>query len=259
MILQALLISIITWLICGLEAWLAYPMINTPLVLCPIVGFICGDLNTGVICGATLQLIFLGVMGIGGTLPADSALGSIIGTALAIWMGADTETALAFAVPVSIIGSTFTFLGYLIRTLFTPLTAKLVEQGNQKALELEHIALAFLPELPKYIVVFVVLAFGNTLAEQLIAITPQTLIDGMDYASNLMPAIGIALLLKMMWNKNIAVYFFLGAILATFFGQSTLSVAMLGTVLAIILLSLEKKNAGSTNNETFDDGGLFND
>lgn len=261
-IVQALLIAIICWLMSGAEAWFAYPMINTPLVLCPIVGGILGDLHMGIICGATLQLVFLGVMGIGGTLPADAALGSIIGTALAITTGQDVEIALTFAVPVSLIGSTFTFLGFLIRTLFTPLTHRFVEAGNQKALTLEHIGLAYLPELPKYLIVFLVLSFGNGVAEDLIKIIPQTFIDGMDFATGLMPAVGIALLLKMMWNKSMAVYFFLGVILACFFAQGTLSVALVGVVIAVIIISMEsnkEKHAAVETNTAVDDGGLFND
>ena len=255
----ALAIAVVTWLIGSLEAWFAYPMINTPLVLCPIVGLLCGDLQTGVVCGATLQLVFLGVMGIGGTLPADAALGSIIGTAFAITMGQDVEVAMTFAVPVSLIGSTFTFLGYLIRTLFTPYVEKIVEKGNQKGLEILHICLAFIPEIPKYIVLFAALAFGSGLAESLIAMVPQVIIDGMDYASNLIPAVGIALLLKMMWNKSMAVYFFLGVILVCFFGADTLSVALIGVVIAVIL-NIEKGKEPAvqavTTNESED---LFND
>lgn len=259
-IVQALMIAIVCWLIHGCEAWFAYPMINTPLVLCPVVGAILGDLNMGIVCGATLQLVFLGVMGIGGTLPADAALGSIVGTALAMTTGQDVEIALTFAVPVSLIGSTFTFIGYLIRTLFTPITHKFVESGNQRALTLEHVGLAFLPELPKYIVLFAVLAFGSGVAEDLIGIIPQTFIDGMDFATGLMPAVGIALLLKMMWNKSMAVYFFFGVVLACFFAQGTLSVALMGVIVAVIVISLEgNKEKQTVVESTVDDGGLFND
>lgn len=259
-IVQALMIAIICWLIHGCEAWFAYPMINTPLVICPIVGGILGDLNMGITCGATLQLVFLGVMGIGGTLPADAALGSIIGTALAMTTGQSVEIALTFAVPVALIGSTFTFLGYLIRTLFTPITHKLADAGNQRALELEHIGLAFLPDLPKYIVVFLVLSFGTGVAEDLIAIIPQKFIDGMDFATGLMPAVGIALLLKMMWNKSMAVYFFLGVILACFFAQGTLSVALVGVAVAVIIVGMEAtKEKHVVVDTATDDGGLFND
>lgn len=258
-IIQALIIAIVGWLIGSFEAWYAYPQINTPLVICPIVGAILGDLPTGVVCGATLQLVFLGVMPIGGTLPADAAVGSIIGTAFAISMGQDVEIAMGFAVPIALIGSTFTFLGYLIRTLFTPFVAKLVEKGNQKGLELTHVALAFLPELPKYIIVFAALAFGSGLAEWLISVIPQTIIDGMDYASNMLPAVGIALLLKMMWNKNIAIYFMLGVLLASYFGQGTLSVALIGVVIAVIVITLEGNKQQNSPVAAVDDGGLFND
>ena len=100
----ALLITLVVWVITWAEAWFAYPMVNTPLVLCPVVGLILGDLQAGVIAGATLQLIFLGVMQIGGTLPADASLGAVIGTAFSITMGQDVETALTFAVPIAVLG-----------------------------------------------------------------------------------------------------------------------------------------------------------
>ena len=261
MVVQALIIAIVTWLISGLEAWFAYPMINCPLVLCPIVGAICGDLQTGIVMGATMQLVFLGVMGIGGTLPQAADLGSIVGTALAIWQGADVEVALAFAVPVSMLGSTLTFLSFFIRTLFTPLTAKLVASGNMKGIEIEQVALAWLPQLATYVLVFVVLAFGNNIAENLINSLPQTLLDGLNYATGLMPAVGIALLLKSMWNKEIAVFFFIGALLATYFNQGTLVAALVGVVMAVIDMKIQnlRGTKAAAPAEAEDDGGLFDD
>ena len=128
MIVQALLIALAVWLIVGLEAWLAYPMINAPIVLCPIVGLIMGDVHTGIVAGATLQLIFLGVMQIGGTLPADATLGSVFGTAMAIAMGQSVEVAMSLAIPVAMVGSMFTFLGYVVRGLFNPWVSKYCEE-----------------------------------------------------------------------------------------------------------------------------------
>lgn len=260
---QAALISLVSWLIGSGEAWLAYPMINQPLVLCPIVGLIMGDFGLGVVAGATLQLIFLGVMGIGGTMPADASLGSIIGTAFAISMGQSVEVALTFAVPVAVVGSTFTFLGYLIRGLFNPMIERLCETGNDKGLEWAHLGIAFLPDLPKAIVLFAVLLFGAGPAEQLIAIIPQVIIDGLDYASNLMPAVGIALLLRMIWSKKMAVYFFLGFLLVTFLNVPLIGVACLGVVLAGVLYlenwSKGKQLATVGGTATSAEEELFND
>lgn len=241
-IFQALLIAAATWLIVGFEAWLAYPTINTPLVLCPVVGLIMGDLHTGVVAGATLQLIFLGVMQIGGTLPADATLGSVFGTAMAIAMGQSVEVAMSLAIPIAMVGSMFTFLGYVVRGLFNPWVDRYCKEGNMKAIERLHLALAFLPELPKCLVLFAVLAFGSGIAEQVVSMIPQIVTDGLDYATGLMPAVGIALLLKMMWSNKMAAYFALGVVLVSFFHIPMLGVAVFGVILAVILISEERSN-----------------
>lgn len=241
-ILQAFMIALATWLIVGFEAWLAYPIINTPLVLCPVVGLIMGDLHTGVVAGATLQLIFLGVMQIGGTLPADATLGSVFGTAMAIALGQNVEMAMSLAIPIAMVGSMFTFLGYVVRGLFNPWVDRYCKDGNIKALERLHLSLAFLPELPKCIVLFGVLAFGSGVAEQVVSMIPQVVTDGLDYATGLMPAVGIALLLKMMWSNKMAVYFALGVVLVSFFNIPMLGVAAIGVILAVILISEERNN-----------------
>jgi PTS system mannose-specific IIC component/fructoselysine and glucoselysine-specific PTS system IIC component len=263
-IFQAGLISLLTWIISSGEAWLAYPMINQPLVLCPLVGVIMGDPVTGIVAGATLQLVFLGVMGIGGTLPPDSTLGAVIGTAFAISMGQSVEVALGFAVPVAMLGSVFTFLGYLIRGLFNPLVERYCAEGDDKKLEKLHVALTFLPDLPKNIILFVALAFGAGIAEQLVSMVPQTFIDGLDYASNLMPAVGIALLLRMMWSKKMAVYFFVGFLLMAFLKIPLIAIAAMGVAIAVVLYlenwsRTKKSSAAAAGANATAEEELFND
>jgi mannose/fructose/N-acetylgalactosamine-specific phosphotransferase system component IIC len=173
-------------------------------------------------------------------------------------MGQSVEVALGFAVPIAILGSSFTFLGYLIRGLFNPLVERYCEEGDDKKLEKLHVALTFLPDLPKIIILFLGLAFGATLAEDLIAVMPQTIIDGLDYASNLMPAVGIALLLRMMWSGKMAVYFFVGFLVMAFFKIPLIAIACMGAAFAAIMYlenwSKEKKAAANAGKEE-----LFND
>lgn len=241
-ILQALLIALAVWAITWAEGWFAYPMVNTPLVLCPIVGLILGDLTAGVVTGATLQLIFLGAMGIGGTLPADASLGSVIGTAFAITLGQSVETALTFAVPIAVLGSMLTLVKYLINGMFNPYVEKLCEKGDAKGLERIHLLLSFVPDFPKILVLFAALAFGTGFAQGIIDAIPPVIQSGLEYASDLMPAVGIALLLKMMWSMKMAVYFFLGVVLVSFFNIPLLAVACVGMIIAVIMV-LEQKPA----------------
>ena len=38
------------------------PMVIRPIVVCPIVGLALGDLKTGLLIGATLELVFMGAI-----------------------------------------------------------------------------------------------------------------------------------------------------------------------------------------------------
>ncbi len=259
-IIQALIITAIVWFITWADAWFAYPMVNTPLVLCPIVGLLCGDLQTGIIAGATLQLIFLGVISIGGTLPADASLGAVIGTAFAVTMNQNVETALTLAVPIAVLGSTFTLVKYVINGLFNPYIERLCEEGNTKKIERAHILISFVPDLPKMAVLFAALAFGTGFAQGMIDAIPAVVQSGIDYATNLMAAVGIALLLKMMWSKKMAVFFFLGVVLVSFFKVPIIAVACVGVIVAVIL-TMNGKGSALAGAETEKNAGeeLFND
>lgn len=237
---QALAISLIVLILDWAESWFAYPLVNVPLVLCPIVGLIMGNFTAGIVAGGVLQLVFMGETGIGSTKSADVTLGSVIGTALALAMKKGVGTALAFAVPIAALGSFLTLLVYFLRGLFIPLVERFCDRGEDRKIELIHFLIAFLSGLPKALLLFLSLFFGFAPAERLAAMLPQTAADGLTYASGLLPAVGIALLLKMMWSKKMAVYFFAGFLLAAYLKIPIIGVAALGAVLAAVLLLEER-------------------
>ena len=145
---SVILIVLAYWIISSLEGWLAYPMISQPLIYAPVVGFILGDPIQGVIIGATLQLVFLGVMGIGGTLPQDAALGTVIGTSFAIALGQSTEVALTFAIPVSIAGSFLSLFTFILVGFFNPLVERFAAEGKYRNIEWLHRIIAFTSIIP---------------------------------------------------------------------------------------------------------------
>ncbi len=82
---QALICGIFYYLNAGPKVMGAgFYTIGKPLVLGFLVGLILGDPVQGTMVGATIQLIYLGVMSTGGSYPADASLASIIGTSAAI-------------------------------------------------------------------------------------------------------------------------------------------------------------------------------
>jgi mannose/fructose/N-acetylgalactosamine-specific phosphotransferase system component IIC len=74
--LQALLLVLFGWmgsiyspvLIGGLAGWYT---IGRPLVSGIIIGIILGDVQTGIIMGAAIQMLYIGLVTPGGTMPTD--------------------------------------------------------------------------------------------------------------------------------------------------------------------------------------------
>ena len=58
----------------------------------------------------------------------------------------------------------------------------------------------------------------------------------------MLPALGFALLVKMIINKRVAVFYFLGFALSVYLKIPITGIAIFGTILAIILVELDNKN-----------------
>ncbi len=64
-----------------------------PIVVCPVVGAFLGDLNTGLVMGASIEALFMGSVSIGAYIPPDATSAGLLCTAYAILLGLDTEAA----------------------------------------------------------------------------------------------------------------------------------------------------------------------
>ena len=72
-----------------------------PIVLCPRVGLVLGDLQSGLAIGASLELLFMGSSSIGAYVPPDETIGGVLACAFAIQLGQSTEAAIALAMPIA--------------------------------------------------------------------------------------------------------------------------------------------------------------
>ena len=72
-----------------------------PIVLCPLVGIVLGDLQSGLAIGASLELLFMGSISIGAYVPPDETIGGVLACAFAIQLGQSTEAAIALAMPIA--------------------------------------------------------------------------------------------------------------------------------------------------------------
>lgn len=97
---EALLLGLVAF-IAQSEYALGTSLISRPIVTGLLTGLVLGDMETGIVMGATLELAFIGSFSVGASLPPDVVTGGILGVAFAINSGAGAETALLLGLPIA--------------------------------------------------------------------------------------------------------------------------------------------------------------
>lgn len=252
---QAILVGLTVFALEFIETWCSYPMTTRPLIVGTAIGIVLGDISTGVIVGASLELVFMGVMAIGGTVPPDACSGTAVGTAFAIMLGQSTETAFTLAIPASILCQMLFVPLVALRSLWSPVIDKMVARGDYKGLQRMVPIVSATMYLFKGIICGGAVAVGSTAVQHFIDILPTVFLNGMGVAAGMLAAVGFALLLKMMWTKKLAVYFFVGFILSAYLGLPLMAIAILG-ILYVVVLYVEgthKPAAATAEEELFND------
>ncbi|MCY6957239.1 PTS mannose/fructose/sorbose/N-acetylgalactosamine transporter subunit IIC [Clostridium brassicae] len=223
-----------------------------PLIVSTLVGIILGDITKGLMVGASLELISLGIVNIGAAAPPDMNLGSIIATSFAILTNASAETALTIAIPIAILGQ---MLGIVLRMLlsqFTHIGDKCIEDGKfNKAKNLHIVWGVILYSLMYFVPIFITIYFGTDLVKQIVDMIPTWLTNGLNLASKILPAYGFALLLTSMLTKKMLPFLLIGFFITVYSGISLTGVAIFAILLAFILSEI-KFNNNNTSVDTLD-------
>lgn len=260
MILEGLLVYITVVVLYFLHYFLGNILVDRPIIVGTLVGLVLGDIQTGIVVGASYELIFLGAVNAGGVVPSNTAIGTSIGVALAILTGMDYESSLAVAVPAATLGASLTTLMYTLRSMMNPYITKLAENAEYKKIE----KFVFIQGIGSYLVlmlpVFLVVAFGSETVSLVISWLPDFVTGGLSVASGMLAAVGFGTLLKLVWSKSLAVYFFVGYLLSAYLGLPVLGVAIAGALYAIILFNDNKeKKTQIISNTVSAEEELFND
>ncbi len=211
--------------------------LERPLILGTLTGLVLGDLKTGVILGAALELVFMGAVAIGAAAPPDMILGSVIATAICILQGGNVGAALTIAVPIAALG---TFVATAIRIFLAQLghsADKLIDEGQYKAAQRVHVILGpFLYGLLYFVLIFAAIYFGAHSVGSIIQMIPQNIQDALSIVSKVLPALGFAMILRTMVTKEMVVYFLLGFAIVAYSKIDLIGMSIIAVLLALILL-----------------------
>lgn len=227
--------------------------LGRPLVGGLVCGLILGDIQTGVICGVAMQLVYIALVTPGGTVSADVRAISYIGIPLAMvaihsqGLAADSADAANLAKSMgTLVGTVGTVLFYGTATLnlaWQHIGWKAVEKGDFKKLYIvdwglpwiSHFAFSFLPTL-------IMCKLG---ASAVTAIQDALPMDGIAMKTlftvgALLPCVGIAILLKQIVEKvTDFVPFFVGFTLAASLGLNLVACAVVSLIFALLFYEID--------------------
>lgn len=225
-----------------------------PLIAGTGAGLIVGDVNLGMTIGATLELTALGVYTYGGATIPDYQTGAIIGTALAVAgagdLAAKTAVGLTIGLPAAILLASLDPIGRFLPTFWIHQADRYAEQGNSRGLTWMHwtaiIPWLLVRAIPTFLAA---LALNTTTVTNIQNSIPKEFIAGMTLVGAILPAVGFAMLLKIMPVGKYWYMLLIGFVLYAYLKVPLLGIALFGLAVAFMFETLKPQVAARRGGE----------
>ena len=182
-----------------------------------ITGVVMGDWKTG--------------LAIGGTMIPDYGTMAIIATAYGVTLGSDTG--LAIGLPVGMLGIQLDVIAKILNGFVVEKSQKLCNEGKFKQMNAILWVCPALFGLCAALPVFVSVTLGQPAVNWLLEVMPQWFLSGLTLAGKMLPAVGIAMLLRYMPTGKYFQYLLVGFFLSAFLNVPIIGAAIVGVALAI--------------------------
>ncbi|MGN1399378.1 MAG: PTS mannose/fructose/sorbose/N-acetylgalactosamine transporter subunit IIC [Erysipelotrichaceae bacterium] len=216
------------------DNWAGWQTFTRPLVLCTLTGLMCGDVTTGVILGAELEAVYMGVSAIGGETPSNYQAASVLCVGFVVLSNASMEVGLSLAITVGTLINALKPFTQAIALALHPWFMKIAETGNVKKFRIAMwIQVIFVSQLLNTVAVFLVALGGELGLQTLIAACPDWLLNGLNASANVLVVVGLCLTTQAIWNGTTTVmYVILGFVAVKYLNLPVLPIALIGVVIA---------------------------
>jgi mannose/fructose/N-acetylgalactosamine-specific phosphotransferase system component IIC len=251
-LLQAILVAAgYWWTNSSFTPNLGFNFTRWPIIGGMFVGLIMGDMGQGILIGASINLVFLGVIQAGGATPADPSLAGWLGTALAMSAGLGPEQAIAIAAPLGVLGTLAFYSRMSVDVGFVRWQTEAAEAGD-----IDRVALMnWLPGqlfvfVTTFIPVVILALIGSTALNALFdAIDPfrggsadwRWVRDWFIIAGAVLPAVGIALNLSLIFNRAVLAYLLIFFTVAALTQTNIIAIAVIALGMAFLHIMLSRR------------------
>jgi mannose/fructose/N-acetylgalactosamine-specific phosphotransferase system component IIC len=233
--------ALIVGLVAGILEWDIYgwghTQINRPLVVGLVMGLVLGDPAKGLFIGASIEMIYLGVVAVGAAIPADATSAASIAVALGILSKLDAKVAVTLAVPIAVLAQLLQMFIWTVNSGLMHRADKYADEGDLKGTDRLQYLGSFMFFLQGFIPAFLAVLLGVNAVNTLVNGMPAWITAWFKVAGGMLPALGFAMLYIMMANTKLLPYFIAGFVVAAFFKGTLVAVALLGLAAAMIYVN----------------------
>lgn len=235
-LIMALAMGLLYWISRGMiGGYFALFFIGNPIFVGLIAGLLYGDVTQGLMIGGGIAAVFAGIIAPGGNLPTDQGMAATTMIPIALSTGLSVEQAIAFAVPLGLVGAQLLNLRKMINVPLVHKADEFAEEVNTKGIErtatlypaVTSFFLLFVP-------VFIVNLFGQDIMLSVLNFVPDWIMNGLEVAGGLLPAVGFALIINAIGKPRLIPYIFLGFIAVSVLGMNNLVVGVIAISIAFI-------------------------
>ncbi len=212
-----------------------------PVMVGLFTGLIMGDVQTGLYVGGTINLMKLGVGNFGGASIPDYMSATLLGTVFSITSGQGAEFGVTLAIPIAVLLINMDILARFTNVFFLKRAQKSYHERKYDKIIMWNNMGIIAWSLSRMIPVFIGLVLGPTVVDSIINVLPQVILDGMKTAGGIIPAIGLAILLRYMPLRDNVAYLLFGFVLSAYFNLPILGVAIIGAGCALMVFKSDEK------------------
>lgn len=217
--------------------------LKQPFVMSLVFGLIVGDVPTAMIIGASLELIYIGIISPGANIPTDEALAGAVTIPIALLSGMDAQTAVTLAIPVGILGVLLETVRKNVQILLVHKADKCAEVGDVKGIERCAVVYPiFVSIILRFPPVFLAVWLGTDFIQKVLNSIPDFVSQGLSVAGGVLPALGFAITINVIGKKSFIPFFIIGFFMIQYFGLSVIGCSIFGICAALLITLMRREN-----------------
>ena len=225
--------------------------LGRPLVASLIVGLILGDVQSAMVVGIPLQIMYMGNVTPGGAVAWDLSYATYVGTAAAVVFGKGMDAAgliglaTVFAGIGGLVGQLMWNVSYALNLPLNRIAQKYAEDGDTKHMFVPNVVygqtIGFLCRFIPALIVLTGMTAASTQAD-FVNLIPGWLTIALSTFGGMMAALGMGIILSFLLKKKWYIVIFLaGFVGVTYLHLSTMAIAVMATIIAVIYFNVEIK------------------